>query len=41
MVDTVRMLQRRNFGRAAWNGLGMIVVTVALALLGLLVGQSI
>lgn len=41
MVDTVHMLQRRAWGHALFNGIGMLVVTVALALAGLLLGRSL
>ncbi|KAA9129961.1 fluoride efflux transporter CrcB [Microbacterium caowuchunii] len=41
MVDTVHMLQKRTYGRALWNAIGMIVVTVVLALLGLLLGRAV
>ena len=41
MVDTVHMLQKRAFGRAALYGLGMIVVTAVLALLGLMLGRAV
>ena len=41
MVDTVHMIQKRTYGRALWNGIGMLVVTVAAALLGLLVGRAL
>ena len=40
MLDTVHMLQKRTYGRALINGLVMIVVTVILALIGLLVGRA-
>ena len=40
-VDTARMLQRRRFGRALGNGAGMLVVTVAAALAGLVVGRAV
>ncbi len=41
MVDTVHMLQKRTYGRALLNGIGMLVLTVALALLGLLLGRAL
>lgn len=41
VVDTVRMLHRRAYGRALWNGLGMIVVTVVVALAGLALGRGL
>jgi len=40
MVDTVHMLQKRTYTRALVNAIGMIVVTVALALLGLQLGRA-
>ncbi|MFV0318887.1 MAG: fluoride efflux transporter CrcB [Microbacterium sp.] len=41
MVDTVHMLQKRTYGRALWNAFGMLVLTVALALAGLLLGRAL
>jgi len=41
MVDTVHMIQHRTYGRALFNAFGMIVVTVLLALLGLVLGRSL
>ena len=41
MVDVVHMLQRRTFGRAAWNAVGMLVVTVLLAIAGLAIGRAL
>lgn len=41
MVDVVHMLQRRTFGRAAWNALGMLVVTVLVAIAGLAIGRAL
>lgn len=41
IVDTVHMLQKRTYGRAVWNAFGMLVLTVALALIGLLIGRAL
>lgn len=41
IVDTVHMLQKRTYGRAIWNAFGMLALTVALALIGLLLGRAL
>lgn len=40
-IDTVHQLQQRRFGRALWSSIGLIVVTVVAALLGLQLGRAI
>ena len=41
MVDTVRLLHQEAWGRAAANAVGMLVVGVVLALLGLTLGRGL
>ena len=41
MVDTVYMLQKRTYGRALWNAFGTLLITVIVALIGLLLGQAL
>ncbi|QEW04140.1 fluoride efflux transporter FluC [Microbacterium lushaniae] len=41
MVDTVHMLQKRTFGRFFANSLGMLVLTVVLAFVGLAIGRAL
>lgn len=41
VVDTARMLHRGAVGRALWNGVGMIVVTVVVAVAGLALGRAL
>lgn len=41
MVDTVHLLQKRTYDRALLNSIGLIVLTVLLALLGLVVGRML
>lgn len=41
LVDTVHILQKRTYGPAIWNAFGMLVVTVASALIGLLLGRAL
>ncbi len=39
-VETVRLLQERRIGAAAINGVGMLVVSVAVALAGYVLGRA-
>ncbi|MCR2792064.1 CrcB family protein [Microbacterium sp. zg.Y625] len=41
MVDTVHMLQKRTYGRFFANSLGMLVLTVLLAVVGLAIGRAL
>lgn len=41
MVDTVKMLERRTWGRFAANAFGMLVLAVAAAMLGLALGRAV
>ena len=41
MVDTVHMLQKRTYGRFLVNSLGMLVLTVLLAVVGLAIGRAL
>ncbi|MCR2799910.1 CrcB family protein [Microbacterium sp. zg-Y818] len=41
MVDTVHMLQKRTYGRFLANSLGMLILTVLLAVVGLAIGRAL
>lgn len=41
MVDTVALLQRREWSGALFNSVGMLIVTGAAAFVGLLVGRAL
>ena len=41
MVDTAHMLQKRTYGRFLANSLGMLVLTVLLAVVGLAIGRAL
>jgi len=40
-VDTLQMLQKRDYGPALLSGLGMIILAVAAAFTGLLMGRAL
>ncbi|MGX5696443.1 fluoride efflux transporter FluC [Agromyces soli] len=40
-IDTVHLLQKRRFGRALWSSVGLIVVGVTAAVIGLQFGSRI
>lgn len=41
MVDTAHMLQKQKYGRFLANSLGMLVLTVLLAVVGLAIGRAV
>lgn len=41
VVDTVHLLQKRTYGRFLANSLGMLILTVLLAVVGLAIGRAL